>query len=177
MTPFRPKEQAGVNALTNEDSARVAIVGGDVAGNLDVQAHTKDASIHSSGGGGSVITYHVSSPIPSLPTPNEFLSPEDNGTNSIESRTQQVMPRAGTMKNLTVFVAFNSRSDSSVVTVRKNGVDTLLSVTILTLSTAIVVNAVDTVAFAATDRLSVRIDTNAGAGNLGPGFSCTMEYV
>lgn len=127
---------------------------------------------------GAIIGYHISIAIPSNPSPNEFLSPDQNNFTTVEASTQVLMPRSGTLKNLTVLPGTSSaRTAPTTVTVRKNGADTLLAVSIPAGSVAVVINAVDTVSFiAGVDKLSVRLDTNAGSGGLAGGFSCTMEY-
>jgi len=134
-----------------------------------------DVDAAASGGGGALILYHADVGFGGgggiL-----FLRPEGADL-SIEVRTQQVMPRAGTMKNLTVIPGSNTRIAPTPITVRKNFVDTPLTVTIPAGSTVVAVDAVNTVAFAAADILTVKLDFSLGAGVLGFGFSCTMEYV
>jgi len=133
-----------------------------------------DVDAAASGGGGALILYHVE---PGFGGGGGlvFLRPE-GAEALIEVRTQQIMPRAGTMKNLTVIPGSNTRTMPTPLTVRKNFVDTPLTVTIPAGSTAVVVDTADLVAFVATDILTVKLDFSLGAGVLGFGFSCAMEY-
>lgn len=145
----------------------------------------EDGSIVAEGGFGDVQLFPVSAPGALILYHAEptfgggggilFLRPEGADL-SIEVRTQQVMPRAGTMKNLTVLPGSNTRTMPTPLTIRKNFVDTLLSVIIPAGSVAVVVDAVNTVSFVAGDKLTVQLDFSLGAGVLGLGFSCTMEY-
>jgi hypothetical protein len=73
---------------------------------------------------------------------------------------------AATLQNLTVRAIANTRGDSTTVTVRKNGANTGITVTITAGSTATFQDLVNTEAVVAGDRVSIQFVTGGSGGNI-----------
>ena len=84
--------------------------------------------------------------------------------------------RAGICRNLYVRAFVNGRPNATPVTVRRNGANTILLVSIPAGSTALVTDLVNSFAVVAGDRLSVGVVTGATAGALGQ-VKVSMEFV
>ncbi|HLD29888.1 MAG TPA: hypothetical protein VJC03_06060 [bacterium] len=99
-----------------------------------------------------------------------------NYSDSVETAAQQVMPRDGTVKNLYVMVSGNTTTTSfTVVTIRKNELDTLVTLTIPWGQTGTFVNATNTASFLSGDKLSIRV-YNGSATGVTTISTITMEY-
>jgi hypothetical protein len=92
-----------------------------------------------------------------------------SSSSTTESQRQMVMPAAFTIKNLFVVTNTAQPNDGPLVfTVRKNGVDTTLTVTVAANAAASTVSdTTHTVSFAAGDLLSMKIVNNSSSSSAG----------
>ena len=102
----------------------------------------------------------------------EFFQTNSSPPTPVEADAQVLAPRAGNLKRLVISPLTNDLDAGCVVTVRINGVDTLMTVTVPTLSTAIEVDTRD-VAVAANDLISIRGVAAGAAGSVDA--RCTLE--
>jgi microcystin-dependent protein len=109
-----------------------------------------------------------------------YIGPGDgttsNSATATEADHQVAVTRTGTAKNLTIVTrAAQSGTGSLVATVRKNGVDTAVTLTISAGAAAgTFSDTTHTVSFTQLDLLSVKLVNNATA--VGPGLNFSVEY-
>lgn len=98
---------------------------------------------------------------------------DTSGQNSsTETALGNIMPLAGTLKNLWVDVYTNTlNAGNAVYTLMKNGVATALTQTIAHGVTSITGDTTDSVTVAAGDRISVRVATGGASGVVGASFA------
>ena len=90
-----------------------------------------------------------------------------NGHDVAEGNSQFIASRAGLLRNLFAQAGFNTMDGTTVLTLRRNGVDTAVTVSILTTSTALVSDVANTGSVLAGDLISLEIDgTASGVGSL-----------
>jgi hypothetical protein len=114
-----------------------------------------------------------------------YTCPGDNLSRNIdidgpftEGTVTVVMPFAGTFRNLNVRTGSTAKtgSPSTVITVRKNGADTTLTVTLTQTINTTTTDSTHSATFAAGDRLTISIVTT-GAGTNSTGIaSISIEY-
>lgn len=105
-----------------------------------------------------------------------YLGPGADDVLFGEAGGRALMPRAGVLRSLRVFLDANTLNGNAVVTVRVNGVDTALQVT-LPAGVTEGQDLDDQVAVAAADRVTVEIDTTAaGVGGANAPRAC-LELV
>lgn len=83
------------------------------------------------------------------------------------------MPDSGTIRSFRLYVSVNSFNGAVIYTVRLNGVDTAVTLTVPAATTGVFADLTNTVDFNAGDRLSIKRDATAvGAGAMaGAGYS------
>ncbi|MEP7234129.1 MAG: hypothetical protein ABI778_02420 [Ignavibacteriota bacterium] len=108
-------------------------------------------------------------------TSTNFLQFGGFGDNGIENKTQIVITRAATLQNLYInLTAAPGAGASKTVTVRVNGVNTALTVTVAGAATA-GNNTANTVSVAAGDLLSIQVIHSAGPAPAGSIIATGME--
>jgi hypothetical protein len=85
--------------------------------------------------------------------------------NTTEARSISHAMAAGTISRLRINVVTNTATYSSTCTVRKNGVDTSLALTIPASTTGVFVNTADSVSVIAGDTTVLKVASGAGSGN------------
>ncbi len=122
---------------------------------------------------GSILAPVLSFPTSIAGTTTEYAAPFLIDTDATEALRQVVMPRAATLRNLRVLVAGTQPSDGTLVlTVRKNGVDTALTVTVPAGGTAgQYADTVNAATFAQGDVVSISVTNNASSG------SCVVKSI
>ena len=93
-----------------------------------------------------------------------YNHPASNSATGTLAQQEVVVPFACTAKNLYAFADTNGHNGTNVLTVMKNGVATAITVTIAAGSTAVVSDTVNTVSFAAGDKITMRHVENASSG-------------
>lgn len=134
------------------------------------------------GGGGSTGSPYIGGSLGAVITASAttYVGPGSgiatNAATATEADVQSAVTRTATAKNLTVKTrAAQSGTGNLVVTVRKNGVDTAITLTIAAGAAAgTFSDLVNTAAFTQLDLLSVKLVNNASAA--GPGLSFALEY-
>jgi hypothetical protein len=94
-----------------------------------------------------------------------------------EATRRLPMPNACTLSNFYLLTSTNqSATGSLVLTIRKNGADTALVITVASGSVAgTYSNTINNATFVAGDLMAIRFNNNANAGSAGLGaFSCLM---
>ncbi len=97
---------------------------------------------------------------------NTWLTPgggSNNNTPDSETPTQVVMPRAGTISKLYVNASVNTLDNTAIITVRKNAVDTALTVT---LSAGVLTgnDVTHSFSYSAGDLISISLVASTGSG-------------
>src|SRR3990170_1358467 len=97
-----------------------------------------------------------------------FVGAGGVGFSTTEEEVEFIMTRAGIIKFLTEKAEENTRVNATTVTLRKNGVDTLLALTIPASpgGTVLVQNTTDVVNVVAGDRIAVKFVAPVGGGSL-----------
>jgi hypothetical protein len=92
-----------------------------------------------------------------------------------ESEVMFPMLRAGTIKSFTFKATNNTAEVDCIVTLRKNGTDTDISITIPAGTTGVYTDA-DTVSFLASDELSIETDLSGPSEFIGVEYNIGLEY-
>lgn len=111
--------------------------------------------------------------------PTYYNQPAWNATNAYltESDTTFTIGRAGTFKNLSVYIISNANPNTTHFTLRKNGSDTALTVSVASGVTGLVEDLTHTVSVSASDVLTISAYMSAvGSGSMEIAFT-TMEFV
>jgi hypothetical protein len=103
-----------------------------------------------------------------------FVSPT-SGFASGEAGTETLVKTSGTVKNMACYVSANARTTNTVITLRKNGADTALALTIPAGTTGLIENVVNTVAVAAGDLINWKIVAGSGTESMTTDISLEIE--
>ena len=114
-------------------------------------------------GGGALYTSFGNSNMGSNQT--RYVGVGSSGLDATESDVQLVITSSGTLQNLSVQPVINTRGDDTVATVRLNGADTAITVTIPAGSTSFIQDLANTVAVVAGDLVSIQFVTGGSGGN------------
>jgi hypothetical protein len=94
------------------------------------------------------------------------LSGQTTGVTSVEANAQHKIKKAGTFKNLCISITSNARTTDTVFTLRLNGADTALTVTVAGGAAGFTEDTSNTVSVAVDDLLDFKTVTSTGTGTL-----------
>jgi len=156
--------QTTINTTDSPETGRVAIN----ANFTEIYAGAGGKSLISFGG---VVAPSLTNYIPPFSPPNSTAR-----TNEYEA---QIGVGSGVIKNLRVWICANAGITSYVVTVRKNGVDTTLTVSCTTNATTGTLYSDTTNSFtvASGDKISVKVVTGTNGGFTSAFVNYTMEFI
>lgn len=99
-------------------------------------------------------------------TTNYFVVAGNTVTGSTENNRKVKALDTFTLSDLTLVLTGNSLTASSTLTVRKNGIDTALAITIPATTAGVITNSSDSVSFTANDEVSLALVTGATGTSL-----------